>query len=226
MISPLGPKGFEVIEDVYSKQEIDEILRLIHSKGLENRYGVRNFLADHPEIAQKVFTDNLLEIIKRIAPDCTKSIKSIYFDKPPSANWIVNWHQDLTINLTNRKEVPGFRNWRVAGQRTVVQPPRAFLENIFTVRIHLDDCPEENGALRVMEGSHTGGVIQIKDWMKTREGVERICEVQRGGILVMKPLILHASRRTENHKSRRVIHVEFTDQELPDGLQWKEGVEI
>ena len=28
-----------------------------------------------------------------------------------------------------------------------------------TVRIHLDDCPEENGALKVVAGSHRAGKI-------------------------------------------------------------------
>ena len=58
----------------------------------------------------------------------------------------------------------------------------------------------------------------MKEWLKNKEGVERICEVNKGGILIMKPLILHSSKRTENQKNRRVIHIEFTDKELPIGL--------
>jgi len=110
--------------------------------------------------------------------------------------------------------------------RTVVQPNRKFLENIFTIRIHLDDCTKENGALRVIEGSHRHGVIPITEWTKEKQGTERICEVGRGGVLMMRPLILHASKRTENEARRRVIHVEFTGEVLPEGLEWKEGVEF
>ncbi len=98
------------------------------------------------------------------------------------------------------------------------------LENIFTIRIHLDDCTEENGALRVIENSHREGVIEIKDWVKGKVGEERICEVRKGGILIIKPLILHSSKRTENEKNRRVIHVEFCDMDLPEGLEWKERI--
>ena len=107
-----------------------------------------------------------------------------------------------------------------------VQPTIELLENIFTIRIHLDDCTRENGALRVIEKSHKKGIIQITDWVKNKNGIERICEVQKGGILLMKPLTLHASKRTENQKNRRVIHIEFTNQELPIGLNWKESLEI
>ena len=226
MESTLNKNGFEIFENVYSEREVNEILKLVEFKGIENKFGVREFLVNNPEIAEKVFTNKLIEIIERIAPNCDKSIKSIYFDKPPTANWIVNWHQDLTINLTNRKEVEGFKNWRVKDERTVVQPKREILESIFTIRIHLDDCTKENGALRVIEESHKNGVIEIKEWMKNRNGEERICEVKKGGIVIMKPLILHSSRRTENRKNRRVIHIEFTDNELPIGLNWKEKFEL
>ena len=226
MESKLNQKGFEIIEAVYSEKEINEILHLLQSKKMEKKFGVREFLVKYPAIRKKVFTDKLIRIIERIAPTCDKSIKSIYFDKPPNANWIVNWHQDLTINLTNKKEVENFKNWRVKEERTVVQPNRELLENIFTIRIHLDDCGKENGALRVMESSHKKGVINMKTWLKNKEGIEKICEVKKGGILIMKPLILHASKRTENQKNRRVIHIEFADKELPVGLNWKEKIEI
>jgi len=225
-MNTLKTKGFEIIENVFSEKEVNEILEIIASKKIENKFGVREFLVNHPEVRVKIFTKKLLEIIKRISPNCNQSIKSIYFDKPPNANWIVNWHQDLTINLTEKKDIPNFKNWRVKEERTIVQPNLEFLESIFTIRIHLDDCTKENGALRVIENSHNKGVIEIKEWIKNKEGLERICEVKKGGIVIMKPLILHASRRTENEKNRRVLHIEFTDKELPAGLNWKEKVEI
>ena len=226
MESKLNQKGFEIIESVYSNSEINEILKLVELKGIENKFGVREFLIDNSEIAEKIFTESLIKIIERISPNCKKVIKSIYFDKPPNANWIVNWHQDLTINLSNRKEVENFKNWRTNSERTIVQPNKELLESIFTIRIHLDDCTKENGALRVIEESHNKGVIKIKEWLQKKNGIEKICEVKKGGILIMKPLILHSSKRTENQKNRRVIHIEFTDKELPIGLNWKEKIEI
>ena len=226
MESKLNQKGFEIIESVYSNSEINEILKLVELKGIENKFGVREFLIDNSEIAEKIFTESLIKIIERISPNCKKVIKSIYFDKPPNANWIVNWHQDLTINLSNRKEVENFKNWRTNSERTIVQPNKELLESIFTIRIHLDDCTKENGALRVIEKSHNKGVIKVKEWLQKKNGIEKICEVKKGGILIMKPLILHSSKRTENQKNRRVIHIEFTEKELPIGLNWKEKIEI
>lgn len=195
-------------------------------KNIEEKFGIREFLLDNPEIIDKVFNKRFLKVLESISPECDKSIKSIYFDKPPSNNWIVNWHQDLTINLKDKKDIPYYKNWRVNSERTVVQPNIGILESIFTVRIHLDDCTKENGALRVIEKSHEKGVIPITEWIRSKEGVEKICEVKKGGILIMKPLILHSSKRTDNQKKRRVIHIEFIDKELPNGLEWKEEIKI
>jgi ectoine hydroxylase-related dioxygenase (phytanoyl-CoA dioxygenase family) len=88
----------------------------------------------------------------------------------------------------------------------------------------LDHCTSENGALKVIEKSHKHGVIAIEEWKQDKPGTERICEVPLGGIQLMKPLTLHSSYRTENNQHRRVIHLEFTDQELPEGLEWNEAI--
>lgn len=226
MRKELNKLGFEIIEHVYSAREINTIISVIENQYLENKFGIREFLLNQPILHEIIFNEKLIQVIKSISSSCNKIIKSVYFDKPPSANWIVNWHQELTINLVERKEINGYKNWRVTKNRVIVRSPREFLEKIFTIRIHLDDCMEENGALRIIEGSHKEGVIEIKDWMKDKKGTEKVCEVKAGGIIIMKPLILHSSRRTENMKNRRVIHVEFTDEELPNVLSWKEMMKI
>lgn len=40
----------------------------------------------------------------------------------------------------------------------------------------------------------------------------------------MKPLTLHASSKTENARHRRVIHLEFSNRDLPGKLAWLEKV--
>ncbi len=222
LLSQLNIKGFKIIESIYTQNEIRDLLNLVGPIDEKHKFGLREFLKDHPTVTARVFTPKLKEIIRQISPNCDKVIKSIYFNKPPVANWSVAWHQDLTINVAEKQDVPGFKNWRPNPERTVVQPSMDILQRMFTIRIHLDTCTIENGALRVIEGSHYNGVINMKEWMDQRKGVERICEVKSGGILIMKPLLLHASKRTENKKSRRVIHLEFYDQKLPGSLEWKE----
>jgi ectoine hydroxylase-related dioxygenase (phytanoyl-CoA dioxygenase family) len=81
-------------------------------------------------------------------------IRATYFDKTQNANWNVAWHQDLTIAVRERRDVPGFGLWSVKDGVIHVQPPVAVLERIVAVRFHLDPCGRENGPLRVIPGSH------------------------------------------------------------------------
>jgi ectoine hydroxylase-related dioxygenase (phytanoyl-CoA dioxygenase family) len=102
-----------------------------------------------------------------------------------------------------------------------VQPPLDILENIFTIRIHLDETDENNGALKIIPKSHAKGICRPEtiDWSLE---TENICNVEKGGVMIMKPLLLHGSNRTTNGKKRRVIHIEFSDKELPEQLCWSE----
>jgi hypothetical protein len=43
-----------------------------------------------------------------------------------------------------------------------------------------------------------------------------------GGFMIMRPLLMHASYRTTSNKQRRVIHIEFSRQELPSEINWAE----
>jgi ectoine hydroxylase-related dioxygenase (phytanoyl-CoA dioxygenase family) len=93
-----------------------------------------------------------------------------------------------------------------------------------TVRLHLDDCGADNGPLRVIPGSHAQGILmgdEIAHWRKNITGVA--CEVPRGGVLLMRPLILHASSSAKVPGHRRVIHLEYAAGELPGGLEWAEA---
>jgi len=217
----LEDDGFTILENVYSKIEINNILQFLEKQDIEKSFGIRYFLKSFPNLIPYIFNNNTLTIIQKIAPKANV-IKSIYFDKPPNANWIVNWHQDLTINVEGKIEDKNFKNWRILKDRTVVQPPLSFLENIFTIRIHLDKCTTENGALRIVKKSHQNGIVPLQGKSTELNQNEEICEIDEGGILIMKPLLFHSSKRTENNKNRRVIHIEFCDQKLPLGLQWKE----
>ncbi|MCT4582397.1 MAG: phytanoyl-CoA dioxygenase family protein [Flavobacteriales bacterium] len=226
MNDQLAHKGYYILDNIYTVNEINTIIQLIDRSSLGSNFGEREFLIKYPEITKKVFNSNLIQLIKKIAPKCNSVIKSIYFDKPPNANWVVNWHQDLTINLMNKANIAGYKNWRENKERVIVQPDQEFLESIFTIRIHLDNCTHENGALSVIDGSHKKGIININNWLQDKKGPKVICEVPQGGILIMKPLLLHASKRTKNLENRRVIHLEFTDKMLPAPLEWKEAINI
>jgi ectoine hydroxylase-related dioxygenase (phytanoyl-CoA dioxygenase family) len=77
----------------------------------------------------------------------------------------------------------------------------------------------------VIPNSHLNGISRPENMDWTKE-TEVSCNVKEGGIMIMKPLLLHSSGRTNNNKQRRVIHLEFSNQELPAGLQWAERLHL
>ena len=65
------------------------------------------------------------------------------------------------------------------------------------------------------------GIPETIDWTKE---TETICKVNKGGIMIMKPLLLHSSNKTTNNSKRRVIHIEFSNMELPQELNLSERI--
>ena len=225
----LTENGFTTVDNIYSDKEIEQILKTIdqadNSKETFRKsadlFAIRQFLIEIPETKNLVFNDNLKNVVRQLFGDNYFVVKSIYFDKPATSNWYVSYHQDLTISVDKKVKLQHFGPWTTKQNQFAVQPPIDILENIFTIRIHLDDTDENNGALRVIPKSHSKKIYRPEkiDWTKETEVT---CKVGKGGIMVMKALILHSSSRTTNNKKRRVIHIEFSNQELPNELKWAE----
>jgi ectoine hydroxylase-related dioxygenase (phytanoyl-CoA dioxygenase family) len=235
-LNEINSEGFVVIEDVFSGEEIKKIIleiEKITSSEVENStfrksedlFAIRQFHKEVPESLKFIFNSNLLKIIKSIKGEGSFITKSIYFDKPEKSNWFVSYHQDLTISVNKKIESENFKNWTVKQNQYSVQPPVSILDSAFTVRIHLDKTTKENGALKVLNGTHKNGVIRVEN-IDSKNEVETICEVGEGGVMLMKPLLFHASNKTINNERRRVIHIEFNNQELPYELEWNEKTKV
>ena len=225
----IADNGFSVISNVYYMEEIERISEVIQNidtsketfRKSEDLFAIRQFLKEIPEVKHLIFNENLKTIIREIFGENYFVVKSIYFDKPEKSNWYVAYHQDLTISVDKKLQLENFGPWTTKQNQFAVQPPLDILENIFTIRIHLDDTDENNGALKVVPKSHAKGIYRPEtiDW---EVETENICNVENGGVMIMKPLLLHGSNRTTNGKKRRVIHIEFSDRELPEELNWSE----
>lgn len=229
----IAENGFTVINRIFSDAEIQTIGKVIENidtsketfRKSEDLFAIRQFLKEVPGIHDLIFNEKMKNVIREIFGDRYFVVKSIYFDKPETSNWYVAYHQDLTISVDQKMQLEGFGPWTTKQNQFAVQPPLDILQNIYTIRIHLDDTDENNGALKVVPGSHAKGIYRPEtiDW--TIE-TETLCQVDKGGIMIMKPLLLHGSNRTTNGKRRRVIHIEFSDRELPAGLNWSERIEF
>lgn len=225
----IADNGFSIIENVYSAKEIEQIISKINQTDTSKEtfrksndlFAVRQFLNEIPETTELIFNENLKQIVTDLFGKDYFVVKSIYFDKPEQSNWFVSYHQDLTISVDKKVELANYGPWTVKQNQFAVQPPIEVLQNIYTIRIHLDDTDENNGALKVIPGSHLKNIYRPEtiDWTKESETV---CKVNKGGIMIMKPLLLHSSNRTTNNNKRRVIHIEFSNMKLPQELNWSE----
>ena len=142
------------------------------------------------------------------------------FDKSPEKNWLVALHQDLSIPVKFLVDSPDCSGWSEKEGRVYVQPPISVLEQLVAVRIHLDECPVESGALRVVPGSHLEGPLSRERAEALRSlHDETVVPVARGGALILRPLLLHASSKTTSGTPRRVLHFVFGPPKLPLGLE-------
>jgi hypothetical protein len=217
--------GYAIVHAALASEEIDALRgRLRAVTEIERRRGgVRSILRDVPAIRELAEHPAVRDAAAAVAGDECFPVRAIYFDKTRESNWNVRWHQDLTIAVRERREVTGFGPWTFKDGVPHVQPPVEVLERMVAVRLHLDVCGSENGPVRVIPGSHKAGRLSeaaIEDW-RTRSS-EVVCEAPAGGLLIMRPLILHASSKATVPTHRRVIHIEYASRSLPCGLNWFE----
>jgi ectoine hydroxylase-related dioxygenase (phytanoyl-CoA dioxygenase family) len=217
--------GYAMVSDVLG---VDHVSGLIETLGGDvgtsiGRGGRRNLL-DEPVVRQLANSAEIRNLVEPILGEKAFVVRGILFDKTEGANWKVPWHQDVTIAIKDRVDIDGFGPWSIKQGVQHVQPPAYVLQKMLSVRIHLDDCPAANGALRVIPGSHMEGKLDesiIADKVHEREAVT--CEISAGGALVMRPLLLHSSSASTTPQHRRVVHLDYANVLLPDGLNWFEN---
>jgi predicted DNA-binding transcriptional regulator YafY len=220
--------GYSIVNQFYTQKELRKIGKELHNyfnKSDESTFGKRTLIKDIPSLKSLLFNENLERLVKTIDPNAFLT-KAIYFDKPDDSNWYVTWHQDIPINVKEKIETEGFKAWTKKKDIHSVCPPEEVLKNIFTIRIHLDLTTIQNGALKVVPGSHTKQFSDEEKERITSKLDPTIIEVREGGIQLMKPLLLHSSSKSQSQKRRRVIHLEFSSMELPGELEWKEREEV
>jgi ectoine hydroxylase-related dioxygenase (phytanoyl-CoA dioxygenase family) len=225
--------GFTIINNVYADAEVSSLLAAIENADASGEtfrksadlFAIRRFLQEVPTTLPLLLNENLKQIITSLFGIDYLIVKSIYFDKPGTSNWFVAYHQDLTISVDQRSDIKGFGPWTVKQNQFAVQPPLPTLENIYTIRIHLDETNQDNGALKVIPQSHAKQIYRPETINRETE-TEITCIVNKGGIMIMKPLLLHSSGRTVNNSRRRVIHIEFSSAQLPKPLQWAEKIDL
>lgn len=205
--------GYLVLENILSADELARVKQQLLDIDVESAgsrellseswcQGLANQLRHHPKLSP-------------ILPKASKAVQCTYFQKSLEKNWLVPLHQDLSIPVKEQFSKQGFTGWSKKQGGLFVQPPSVVASQIIAVRLHIDDCLQEHGPLRVVPTSHQTGRISEKDWPHVRdEKGEKECTVNAGGIIMMSPLTLHSSSKATKANGRRVLHFLFVPEAL------------
>ena len=221
--------GFVIVPDVLPESIVNQLIDSLRANDesrasplfRESTYAIRNLLQAVPEVRRLAESVAIRSLVEAVLGAGAFPVRGLFFDKTEQANWKVLWHQDLTIAVRRRIEAPGFGPWSVKAGVPHVQPPIEVLERMVTLRLHLDDCAEQNGPLRVLPTSHQSGRLSARAIQELRGRIPAVsCVTRRGSALLMRPLLVHASSPAHSPTHRRVVHLESAAERLPGGLEW------
>ena len=223
----IGELGFAIIDEALDAAETDAAVRAIEplepSLLAAGRGGIRDVLRLSPPLRCLAGYPSVQRVVEAVLGEHAFAVRGVLFDKHPGANWKVPWHQDLTIGVRQKIQVIGYGPWSEKAGIPHVQPPRHVLEQMLTVRVHLDECGSSNGPVRVMPGSHLSGRLSDAAIAAVTSSAETVvCTVRRGGLLAMRPLLVHGSSAASAPARRRVLHLDFASCSLTHGLEWSE----
>jgi hypothetical protein len=202
--------GYWIEQSVFSAGECGHILDAVRGSA-RSRAGIRHLMSN-PAIASFGGDARLVSIARRVLGDSAIPFRATLFEKSGEKNWLIAWHQDTALPLASKSDGDGWGPWSEKAGVIYAHAPASALSRVIALRIHLDESTAANGPLRVIPGSHLNGVLTddvVTDIAAAQKHVE--CPVPRGGILAMRPLLIHASSKAISDAPRRVLHIEYVD---------------
>lgn len=201
--------GYLISEKVFEAAEMDSLIeRLAVLNAEPQRPGYRHLMAD-PAVRSLASDPRLTELVDNISGKRLIPFKATLFNKAGKANWLVAWHQDTTLPVVGP---PSSNDWGIATIKdgiTFCQAPARVLREIVALRIHIDDSGPDNGPLRLIAGSHKERLSDTEIDRVVTDGPQVTCTLGKGGVIAMRPLIVHASSKCTSDRPRRVLHIEY-----------------
>jgi ectoine hydroxylase-related dioxygenase (phytanoyl-CoA dioxygenase family) len=209
--------GFAILPGFFSQKYLDRLLQEINELAPpRSRAGVRHALGLAP-VAELARQPQMIDLAREVLGPDAFPFRATLFDKSPTANWLVVWHQDTALPLQGRIEAPGWGPWSVKDGIPYAHAPTAARSKVLALRVHLDDSGTKNGPLRVLPGTHTLGVLADDSVHEVATRITPVdCVASKGAVVAMRPLIIHASSKSHEETPRRILHVEYA---APDAVE-------
>jgi len=205
---------------------IPEVLcaKLSKSVALSDVAGSRLLLRE-PLVSQTVQHLRTSSPVTALLPANAVAVQCSLFSKSAASNWLVPPHQDLSIPVAEHVPASELGGWSEKEGLLFVQPPADLLSQLVAVRIQLDSPTPNSGELHVAPGTHRLGRIAAAHVTSVAPlSAMHICVVPRAGALIMRPLLVHASRKAAAGTVRRVLHLLFGPPVLSHGLRWADAL--
>jgi ectoine hydroxylase-related dioxygenase (phytanoyl-CoA dioxygenase family) len=222
----LEQRGYTLLTGVISAEKCTALIErltnalntdaasVLRSRG--ETYGSRDLISLLPEVCEIPRHTTLKRFVTAVLGNEAGLVRVLYFDKPPNRGWSLPWHKDDTIAVKdNRLPSTIFRRPTLKAGIPHVNAPDSFLRTMLTMRLHLDPMTSENGPLSVIPGSHSSD--------SPGQGSHVEIHAAAGDMLVMRPLLTHASSQPKEGttRHRRIIHFELAESpHLDDGFEW------
>jgi len=202
--------GYSIPDFRLTDVECDALINAV-SNVTRSRAGARHLMGN-PAVAA-LASDSRLVAAARCMLGSAQAVpfRATLFEKSGKGNWLVAWHQDTALPLASRFDAADWGPWSEKAGIIYAHAPASALARIVALRVHLDASTLDNGPLRVIPGSHAAGVLtdeRVRDYVKTHSAID--CPVPRGGVLAMRPLIVHSSSKAMIDQPRRVLHIEYS----------------
>jgi len=174
-----------------------------------------------PAVAALARSDRLTGLAKRWLGGVAVPFRATLFEKSGRANWLIPWHQDTALPLTTKSDSAGWGGWSEKAGVIYAHAPAWALSRVIALRVQLDASNCDNGPLRVIPGSHLNGVLtdrSVAEYASCHEQID--CLSPRGGVIAMRPLLIHSSSKARSGEPRRVLHIEYADSlDFGDGFR-------
>ena len=228
--------GYEILEQAVMVPDCQQVLQQFTDQTQDDSesslstsrgtvFAARNLIDEFPPAVSIWRQSVLLELLQEVLGPQAGLVRVLFFDKPSDRSWNLPWHKDMTVAVKDNS-IPTSLFCKPTNKAGVdhFEAPTEILEQMLTLRLHLDRVTNQNGPLRVIPGSHSNGkqaAISTDDFATINANV--------GDVLAMRPLISHSSGHAEANTGlhRRILHFEFCGvPELPDQIQWHRFIPI
>jgi ectoine hydroxylase-related dioxygenase (phytanoyl-CoA dioxygenase family) len=203
-------QGYSIYEQIFERSEMAHALAELRAAAMDRTKAGARHVLNVPVVRGLADDRRLVTIASHFVGPAPVAFRATLFDKSPTANWLVVWHQDTALPLRRRVDGAEWGPWSTKAGVPYAHAPAWALEKVVALRLSLDDSTATNGPLRVLPNSHLAGVFSDKQIEQlSRDTAPVDCLAASGGVVAMRPLTVHASSKSTDDQPRRVLHIEY-----------------